>query len=104
MIRNYLTKLFIIGVMLMSANLNATETKRIKLAVLNIDTNRTGVITVMLFGEQGFPKDHNQAVITQSIQASQSKIDFELPIDLPVFAMKVHHDENEDGLVTKDWT
>lgn len=73
--------------------------------VEGIDTARGGVVTAMLYDEDGFPKAHEKAVATQTEQAEQEILEYRFDIgEREHFAIKIHHDENEDGNVTKNWT
>jgi uncharacterized protein (DUF2141 family) len=74
------------------------------ITVKNIDFKRGGSIIVMLFSEQGFPKDHDKALALQSIKASNSELPFYFKTSQSELAVKVLHDENEDGKVSKNWT
>jgi len=70
-----------------------------------IDISRPGQIVVSLFLENGFPKDASEAI--KSLRVFPSQNEMLIPIEVPSkteFAVKVHHDENMDGKVTKDWT
>lgn len=87
--------------LIMSQSLNAKE---ILVQVENVETKKAGNILVMLFEKDGFPKDHSKAIATKIIpvttQSMQTKFD-SVPDE---FAIKVLHDEDESGAVTKNWT
>lgn len=73
--------------------------------VFNVDVNRAGVLLIFVFGERGFPKDHAQALRSYSL--SPRKPDVALSVEAPRdgdFAIKVLHDEDMDGRVTKNST
>jgi len=74
------------------------------ITVKNIDFNRGGSIVVMLFSKQGFPKNHDKALALQSSKASSSELAFHFKTLPSELAVKVLHDENEDGKVSKNWT
>ena len=74
------------------------------ITVKNIDFKRGGSIIVMLFSKQGFPKDHDKALALQSSKASSSELSFYFKTSQSELAVKVLHDENEDGKVSKNWT
>jgi len=102
--------LLISGVLsLMSTTANATnnleiETADIKVQVKGIDRTKPGNILVMLYGRDGFPKDHAKALQIKVMAAvvDQMTIGFS---DVPAeFAIKILHDEDQNGLVTKNWT
>lgn len=80
------------------------STKDIRIQVTDIDVKRSGQIMVMLFGEEGFPKNHSKAISTSIKGASSSTLNFVFSVGLDVFAIKVLHDENGDKQVTKNWT
>ncbi|WP_370981149.1 DUF2141 domain-containing protein [Agaribacterium sp. ZY112] len=89
------------GVTLMSQPVKADK---VQIEINNIDTGRSGLLRVMLFAEDGFPKNHQKAIFTQSIGSDKSTVSV-LFFDIPdSFAIKVLHDENEDGKVSKNWT
>ncbi|MFC3120789.1 DUF2141 domain-containing protein [Agaribacter flavus] len=83
---------------------SAIPAKEVTVRITNIDVKRSGSITLMLFSNTGFPKDHNKAVMIDKKTALQSTLEFPVKINLETFALKVLHDENDDGQVTKNWT
>ncbi|WP_281544400.1 DUF2141 domain-containing protein [Grimontia sp. SpTr1] len=92
---------FIWGVISMTAT--ATENS-VDIVVKGIDTTRPGNVLVMLFGEDGFPKKHDKAlrIVSYTADKAERNVTFE---NVPTqFAVKVLHDEDEDGKVTKNWT
>ncbi|NGN96902.1 DUF2141 domain-containing protein [Grimontia sp. S25] len=92
---------FIWGVISMTAT--ATE-NRVDIVVKGIDTKRPGNVLVMLFAEDGFPKKHDKAlrIVSYTADKAERNVTFE---NVPTqFAVKVLHDEDEDGKVTKNWT
>ncbi len=78
--------------------------KSLTVNVSNIDTSKGGDVIVFLFTEQAFPKKHELAARKNTQQAHQSEQQFIITHDLTHFAVKVLHDENSDGKVTKNWT
>ncbi|NEQ65484.1 MAG: DUF2141 domain-containing protein [Symploca sp. SIO2D2] len=78
--------------------------REIVVEVDGVESSRPGNIIVFLFSEDGFPKKHDRAISMKSRRADQSsyRFTFELPVE--EFAIKVLHDEDEDGKVTKNWT
>lgn len=90
------------GSMMLAAN-NAIATE-LKITVTNTDVERGGQIIVMVFGEEGFPKDHDRAVIYEARDALQPVMEFVFEVTAQELAIKVLHDENKDGKVTKNWT
>ena len=89
---------------LMMTQVNAAMKHEITIQVHGIETERGGNIIVMVFGENGFPTAHKKALYTQTKNASQSIMGFKFNLDLEQIAVKVLHDENGDGKVTKNWT
>ncbi|MCW8876954.1 MAG: DUF2141 domain-containing protein [Kangiellaceae bacterium] len=85
----------------MSKSLNAKE---ILVQIENVDTKKAGNIVVMLFGKDGFPKDHSKAVATKVIPAATQNVQVKFNSVPEEFAIKVLHDEDESGTVTKNWT
>ncbi|TBR42039.1 DUF2141 domain-containing protein [Marinomonas agarivorans] len=89
---------------LSTSTLSSVSAKEVTVRITNIDVKRSGSITLMLFSSEGFPKDHSKAVMIEKKIASKSTLEFPLTINLETFALKVLHDENDDGQVTKNWT
>ncbi|WP_028025356.1 DUF2141 domain-containing protein [Enterovibrio calviensis] len=86
-----------------SMSVDALENS-VEIRVKGIDTSRPGQILVMLFQEEGFPKVHDKALSILRYPSTDSErvVVFE---NVPtLFAIKVLHDEDEDGKVTKNWT
>lgn len=85
----------------------ATEmpTEAITVTVKNIKFERAGEVLVFVFYRQGFPKQHNEAIATfiQPVTGDELLVEIEVPRD-QTFALKVLHDENMDGMVSKNWT
>lgn len=88
-----------------TSNLNAMNQHTIPIAINNIKHERGGQLIVFVFLEEGFPKRHEQAIhkAIAPVEASSSQVDIQVP-SAQVFAIKVLHDENMDGKVTKNWT
>ncbi len=57
----------ILGVILMNQQV---KSEPIQVEINNIDTSRLGLLRVMLFAEDGFPKKHDKALAIQSIRAN----------------------------------
>jgi len=99
------TLLFILlGVGGIMVNANSSFATELKIRVSNIDVKRGGDIIVMIFAEDGFPKMHEKAHFIQTKNALQETMDFRFDLKMHEFAVKVLHDENGDGKVTKNWT
>lgn len=72
--------------------------------VNNIDVSKGGNIIVFLFSEAGFPKKHHHAVTKSTQRVTNQRQQLTLTHQQESFAIKVLHDENGDGKVTKNWT
>lgn len=75
-----------------------------RVRVTNIDVARAGHLVIFVFGEHGFPKDHAKAL--RSYVVAPRAGDIELTVEAPRngdFAIKVLHDEDMNGRVTKNW-
>ena len=82
---------------------NAIATE-LNVTVNNVDVERGGQVIVMVFAEPGFPKVHDQAVFYAAQDLLQPVMEFSFQVALEELAVKVLHDENKDGKVTKNWT
>jgi len=83
---------------------HAMEWQKVQLQVNQIEPDRGGNISIYVFLEEGFPIKHDKAIKHYSIPATyiSHNIKIEVP-DVP-FAIKIHHDEDSSGNVTKNWT
>lgn len=81
------------------------DTETITVTIKQIDTRRTGGLVVFTFVERGFPKQHDAALTTVIVPIDADTIQLQLMVpSAQRFAIKVLHDENGDGKVTKNWT
>jgi len=89
--------------MLSNTTLSANK---INITIDNIDEKKGGKITVFVFTDDAFPKVHDKAIYSKSKMVHKQKEEFNLDIDEKIeeLAIKIHHDENSDGKVTKNWT
>lgn len=78
--------------------------KILQLTIHDIEVKRGGVMSVYVFLEEGFPIKHDQAVKFYRFDVSNESHILEIEIPDRTFALKVHHDENMSGKVTKNWT
>ncbi len=85
-------------------NTTIAQATEIKINVTGINVKRGGNIIVMLFGEKGFPKIHKKALAAQTKPATKNTLKFNFTLNSNELAVKVLHDENGDGKVTKNWT
>lgn len=83
---------------------NISHATEVNIEVSGVDINRSGSIIVMIFTEDGFPKKHDKALLIQSDSELRETMEFEFDINIEEMAVKVLHDENNDGKVTKNWT
>jgi uncharacterized protein (DUF2141 family) len=77
---------------------------KLNVEVQKIEPSKGGNIIVFLYSEKGFPKVQQRALQKVVLPAKEKSViaTFE---DVPdEFAIKVLHDEDEDGEVTKNWT
>ena len=82
-------------------------TSTVQVNVTGVDVKRGGEIVVMIFSKQGFPKQHSDALLSQNnkILSETMTFSFQLPTkEYTEYAVKVWHDENGDGKVSKNWT
>ena len=91
-------------VFLMIATMESTMANEIKVKVQGVDVKRGGNLIVMLFSPTGFPKKHQDAIHSTTVKANQTEMLFSFSTQLQEIAIKVLHDENGDGKVTKNWT
>lgn len=103
-------KYFIYALVLIQSNIAIAEEQDIMnwheltLQITNIDANRPGEIVVMVFHEDGFPKDHQKAIKKYHITPTEAQHRINIQVPSGKFALKVHHDEDKSGTMTKNWT
>jgi uncharacterized protein (DUF2141 family) len=83
---------------------NENVTKSLVVHVANIDIGLPGNIMVMLYEKEGFPKDHAKALAINVIPISHNKVTTRFTSVPAEFAIKILHDEDGTGQVTKNWT
>lgn len=83
---------------------NISQATEVNIEISGVDVNRGGSIIVMIFAEDGFPKKHDKALFIQSDSELRETMEFEFDLNIDEIAVKVLHDENNDGKVTKNWT
>jgi len=76
----------------------------VRIHVSGIEPARGGVLTAMIFAKDGYPKKHAKALLTQSVPANETEMDFVFTVTHEQIAVKIHHDEDENGKVAKNWT
>ncbi len=89
------------ALIVMSQQIN---TKEIIVHIENIDLKKSGNIIVMLYEKDGFPKDHSKALKIEVLPIYADKMSVTFSLAPAEFAIKVLHDEDETGQVTKNWT
>ncbi len=80
------------------------EWREMTLTVEQIDSSRGGDIYVYIFLEEGFPIKHNKAVRNYRFSATKRSHSLRIAVPDSSFAIKVHHDQDRSGKVTKNWT
>lgn len=95
-------KIIVIGVLSMISA--AVVAKDAVIHVKNIDNHLSGNIMVMLFEKEGFPKNHAKAIVTNVIPVTNEKVIVRFTSVPDEFAIKILHDEDKTGEVTKNWT
>ena len=76
----------------------------IVIRVTDIDSTRSGNVMVMVFGEEGYPTKHDKALQVQNKPADSAELAFSFTVGQSPLAIKVLHDEDENGQTTKNWT
>lgn len=89
---------------LLTSEVYSMEWKKASLIINEIDHKRGGDICVYIFMEEGFPKKHDKALKKYCYSATNTSIQFDIHAPDKPFAIKVLHDEDSSGTVTKDWT
>jgi len=82
----------------------ATKVTELNILVSGIDTGRGGSLSVMIFAKEGFPIQHKKALFVQKNSNLQKTMKFIFNVDVKEFAIKVWHDEDNNGKVTKNWS
>lgn len=99
-LKNFTLKITALSFLLMQS----IAAKEIKIRVTAIDASRPGNIMAMVLGPDGFPIEHDRALEVQNKTADAEEITFTFAVTQERFAIKILHDENEDGKTTKNWT
>ena len=89
---------------LLLLNMEAVMANEIIIKITGIDADRPGNIIVFLYGKQGYPKVHEDALQSTTLKAEQPDLEVRFENVPEEFAIKVLHDEDETGSVTKNWT
>ena len=59
---------------------------------------------IYVFLENGFPIQHDQSIKQYRINVTKKVEQIDVEVPNSKFALKVHHDEDLSGKVTKNWT
>jgi len=108
-------KLLTVGLLIMFFPKNITESTKatdtmaqppttITFQVTEIDVERGGNLMVFIFAKSGFPKNHKKALHQQTRTVDAPTMNFQFDLTEDEIAIKVLHDEDMDGKVTKNWT
>ena len=97
-------KALLLSTLLLFSTSNLAMADEFTVTVDGIEPQRGGTINVLLFEKTGFPKSHQKAIYAVTKAVDNSSMTFEFDVDISEFAVKVWHDEDENGVVTKNWT
>jgi len=77
----------------------------ITIQITGVDAQRGGNLMVLVFDDDGFPKQHSKALHGTIIEAKSNKTVVRLMVEShDELAFKVLHDEDVNNRVTKNWT
>lgn len=75
------------------------------LEVSGVRAERGGYVVVYLFeAPEGYPLDHQRAVRRYRFVVGGERLQVRLEVPAVPYALKVHHDANDNGKVDKNWT
>jgi len=101
----------LISLLLLSSSCFASQVdkemifKPISITINGIELHRGGQIILFVFAEEGFPKAHDKALKRFALTPEETEVTLDAWVPIHgKFALKVLHDENMDGQVTKNWT
>lgn len=72
--------------------------------VKGIKAKLGGNLILFVFGAEGFPKEHDKALALFTVPVTTQEVAIAFQSEEPEVALKILHDENGDGKVTKNWT
>ncbi len=86
-------------------DVRAETWRPLTLHVSGIEAGRGGQLQFFIFLKDGFPIKHEKALKSyiRPVSGSDITISVQVPADAP-FALKIHHDEDVNHKVTKNWT
>ncbi|MCU7844875.1 MAG: DUF2141 domain-containing protein [Candidatus Thiodiazotropha sp. (ex Monitilora ramsayi)] len=93
----------VLGVVMLAIT-GAVQATEFTVTVTGVDVARGGSVMVFVFSEEGFPKKHEKALLVQKSNALDETMRFTVTVQTEALAVKVLHDENGDGKVSKNWT
>jgi len=78
--------------------------EKITVEISGVDDELGGNLFVLVFGDDGFPKEHEKSLLTQTEKVTNKKMTFALAAPSENYlAIKVLHDEDANKKVTKNW-
>ena len=95
---------FLTGGLFMMLFTSPAIAEQITVRVNGVDTNRGGRLLIMLYQQDGFPKDHSKALKMHSLLADTTEKVVTFEVQNNEYAIKVLHDEDQSGQVSKKWT
>lgn len=97
------TLLFFVTVF-MTFKVSAMDWTKVTLTIDDIEFKRGGEMTVYIFLKDGFPIRHEKALKNYRFDVAQPRHQIVIEVPNEAFALKVHHDEDRSGKITKNWT
>ena len=83
---------------------NSSQTE-VTIQITGVDTHRGGNLMLLVFDDDGFPKQHRKALHGTIFEAKNSTTVDSLKVQSnDELAFKVLHDEDANNRVTKNWT
>lgn len=95
---------YILWVTIMIFTMNSSSATEITIEVTSVDTEKGGSVLVFIFGKEGFPIQQDKAILVQKDSELFDTMEFYFDINIDEIAVKVLHDEDNSGKVTKNWT
>jgi uncharacterized protein (DUF2141 family) len=95
---------YLLIALMLAQEVLAIRGNQLNLTITGIDPARAGEIVVMVFQKDGFPKDHTKALQKYSFEPLENQHQMKIQVPDGEFALKIHHDEDKSGTMTKNWT
>lgn len=88
------------------SNIEADSVKwnELEVTVDGIDFKRGGTVNLYIFSSAGFPTKHEEALKNYQFTVEATSHTVVISVPNTSFALKVHHDEDDSGTITKNWT